>query len=261
MASQAPLVEMKNISISFGGIHAVDDASIDLHAGEVVALLGHNGAGKSTLIKILSGAYKRDEGQIFVNGEEASIHNPRDAKKYGIETIYQTLALADNVDAAANLFLGRELRTRWGTLDDVAMESETRKVMGRLNPRFQRFKEPVIKLSGGQRQSVAIARAIHFNARILIMDEPTAALGPQETAQVGELVKQLKADGIGIFLISHDIHDVFDLADRVCVMKNGRVVGTARVADVTEDEVLGMIILGKCPPGAIPGPGAMREAA
>jgi D-xylose transport system ATP-binding protein len=261
MASQAPLVEMKNISISFGGIHAVDDASIDLNAGEVVALLGHNGAGKSTLIKILSGAYKRDEGQIFVNGEEASIHNPRDAKKYGIETIYQTLALADNVDAAANLFLGRELRTRWGTLDDVAMESETRKVMGRLNPRFQRFKEPVIKLSGGQRQSVAIARAIHFNARILIMDEPTAALGPQETAQVGELVKQLKADGIGIFLISHDIHDVFDLADRVCVMKNGRVVGTARVADVTEDEVLGMIILGKCPPGAIPGPGAMREAA
>ena len=136
MSSQAPLVEMKNISISFGGIDAVDDASIDLNAGEVVALLGHNGAGKSTLIKILSGAYKRDEGTILVNGEDAAISNPRDAKKYGIETIYQTLALADNVDAAANLFLGRELRTRWGTLDDVAMESETRKVMGRLNPRF-----------------------------------------------------------------------------------------------------------------------------
>ena len=260
MAIDEPLVEMRNISISFGGIHAVDNASIDLHAGEVVALLGHNGAGKSTLIKILSGAYKRDEGQIFVNGAEAVIGNPRDAKKYGIETIYQTLALADNVDAAANLFLGRELRTRWGTLDDVAMESETRKVMGRLNPRFQRFKEPVIKLSGGQRQSVAIARAIHFNARILIMDEPTAALGPQETAQVVELVRQLKADGIGIFLISHDIHDVFDLADRVCVMKNGQVVGTARTGDVTEDEVLGMIILGKCPAGAVPGPGAMAEA-
>ena len=253
-----PLVELKNISISFGGIQAVDDASLDLHAGEVVALLGHNGAGKSTLIKILSGAYRRDTGMILVNGEEASIGNPRDAKKYGIETIYQTLALADNVDAAANLFLGRELRTRWGTLDDVAMESQTRKVMGRLNPRFQRFKEPVLKLSGGQRQSAAIARAIHFDARILIMDEPTAALGPQETAQVGELVKQLKADGIGIFLISHDIHDVFDLADRVCVMKNGQVVGTARTQDVTKDEVLGMIILGTCPPGATPGPGAAR---
>jgi len=140
MTDKPPLVEMKNISISFGGIHAVDDASIDLHAGEVVALLGHNGAGKSTLIKILSGAYKRDAGEILVNGEEARTDNPRDAKKYGIETTYQTLALADNVDAAANLFLGRELRTRWGSLDDVAMESQTRKVMGRLNPRFQRFK-------------------------------------------------------------------------------------------------------------------------
>jgi D-xylose transport system ATP-binding protein len=141
------------------------------------------------------------------------------------------------------------------------MESECRKVMGRLNPNFRRFKDPVRSLSGGQRQSVAIARAIHFNARILIMDEPTAALGPQETAQVAELVKQLKADGIGIFLISHDIHDVFDLADRVCVMKNGRVVGTAHTGNVTKDEVLGMIILGKCPPGAIPGPGAITMAA
>ncbi|MDF1599255.1 ATP-binding cassette domain-containing protein [Mesorhizobium sp. YIM 152430] len=261
MESRTPLVEMKNISISFGGIHAVDNASVDVFPGEVVALLGHNGAGKSTLIKILSGAYKRDAGEIFVNGQEAQIANPRDAKKYGIETIYQTLALADNVDAAANLFLGRELRTPWGTLDDVAMESETRKVMGRLNPRFQRFKEPVSKLSGGQRQSVAIARAIHFNARILIMDEPTAALGPQETQQVSELVLQLKQDGIGIFLISHDIHDVFDLADRVVVMKNGQVVGTARTSDVDQDEVLGMIILGKCPLGAIPGPGALKIAA
>ncbi|MDZ5699149.1 MULTISPECIES: ATP-binding cassette domain-containing protein [Phyllobacteriaceae] len=261
MADNTPLVEMKNISIAFGGIHAVEDVSVDLHAGEVVALVGHNGAGKSTLIKILSGAYKRDAGSIHVNGEEAQINNPRDAKKYGIETIYQTLALADNVDAAANLFLGRELRTAWGTLDDVAMESETRKVMGRLNPRFQRFKEPVSRLSGGQRQSVAIARAIYFNARILIMDEPTAALGPQETAQVSDLVRQLKKDGIGIFLISHDIHDVFDLADRVVVMKNGQVVGAASTEDVTEDEVLGMIILGKCPPGAVPGPGALQVAA
>jgi D-xylose transport system ATP-binding protein len=259
--ARTPLVAMKNISIAFGGIRAVDDASVDLYPGEVVGLLGHNGAGKSTLIKILSGAYKRDSGAIHVNGEEASISNPRDAKKYGIETIYQTLALADNVDAAANLFLGRELRTPWGTLDDVAMEAEARKVMGRLNPRFQRFKDPVVRLSGGQRQSVAIARAILFNARILIMDEPTAALGPQETAQVGELIKQLKSEGIGIFLISHDIHDVFDLADRVCVMKNGQVVGTAWTKDVTKDEVLGMIILGKCPPGAIPGPGAMAVAA
>ena len=254
----APLVEMRDISIAFGGIKAVDHASVDLYPGEVVGLLGHNGAGKSTLIKVLSGAYKRDHGAILINGEEVAINNPRDAKGVGIETIYQTLALADNVDAASNLFLGREVLTSWGTLDDSAMESEARKVMGRLNPNFRRFKDPVKSLSGGQRQSVAIARAIYFNARILIMDEPTAALGPQETAQVGELIKQLKADGIGIFLISHDIHDVFDLADRVSVMKNGQVVGTARTRDVTKDEVLGMIILGKCPPGAMPGPGAMQ---
>ena len=259
--SGVPAVEMRDIRVSFGGVHAVDGVSVDVYPGEVIGLVGGNGAGKSTLMKALSGARPPDAGEILINGQPASIHNPRDAKAYGIETIYQTLALADNVDAAANLFLGRELKSRWGTLDDVAMEAEARKVMGRLNPRFRRFKDPVMKLSGGQRQSVAIARAILFNARILIMDEPTAALGPQETAQVGELVKQLKADGIGIFLISHDMHDVFDLADRVCVMKNGRVVGTAHTKDVTKDEVLGMIILGKCPPGAIPGPGAMASAA
>ncbi|MEO1680441.1 MAG: ATP-binding cassette domain-containing protein [Pseudomonadota bacterium] len=255
-APVTPLVEMRNISIAFGGIHAVEDVSVDLRPGEVVGLLGHNGAGKSTLIKILSGAYQRDAGEIYLGGEKAAIDNPRDAKAYGIETIYQTLALADNVDAAANLFLGRELLTPWGTLDDAAMEAACREVMGRLNANFKRFKEPVAALSGGQRQSVAIARAIHFDARVLIMDEPTAALGPQETAQVADLIKQLKAQGIGIFLISHDIHDVFDLSDRVSVMKNGRLVGTARTEDVTKDEVLGMIILGKCPPGAVPGNGA-----
>ncbi len=256
--SGPPLVDMRDISISFGGIHAVEKASVNLWPGEVVALLGHNGAGKSTLIKILSGAYKRDSGEIFVRGEPARIDNPRDAKAAGIETIYQTLALADNVDAAANLFLGREILTPFGTLDDAAMEAEARKVMGRLNPNFRRFKEPVKALSGGQRQSVAIARAILFDAKILIMDEPTAALGPQETRQVGDLVKELKREGIGIFLISHDIHDVFDLADRVIVMKNGQVVGEALTSDVTKDEVLGMIILGKCPPGAKPGSGAAR---
>jgi D-xylose transport system ATP-binding protein len=259
LEKKTALVEMIDISVSFGGIKAVDGASVELYPGEVVALVGHNGAGKSTLIKVLSGAYKRDGGTIRVDGKEAVIHNPRDAKAYGIETIYQQLAVADNVDAAANLFLGRELVTPFGTLDDAAMESRAREVMGRLNPNFRRFKEPVKALSGGQRQSVAIARAILFNARILIMDEPTAALGPQETAQVGDLIKQLKADGIGIFLISHDIHDVFDLADRICVMKNGQVVGTALTTDVTKDEVLGMIILGKSPPGAIPGPGASKD--
>jgi D-xylose transport system ATP-binding protein len=257
-SAATPLVEMRNISLGFGGIKAVDDVSIELFPGEVVGLLGHNGAGKSTLIKILSGAYRADAGEIRVAGAPVSIATPRDAKAHGIETIYQTLALADNVDAAANIFLGREILTRWGTLDDAEMESRSRKVMARLNPHFKRFKEPVRALSGGQRQSVAIARAIEFDARVLIMDEPTAALGPAETRQVGELTLSLKKEGIGIFLISHDIHDVFDLADRLYVMKNGRLVGAAKTSDVTKDEVLGMIILGKCPPGAVPGPGALR---
>jgi len=258
-SEKAPLVGMSDMSIAFGGIKAVDHASVDLYAGEVLGLLGHNGAGKSTLIKILSGAYLRDTGEIRINGEVATINNPRDAKGYGIETIYQTLALADNLDAAANLFLGREIRTRWGTLDDAAMEAEARKVMGRLNPRFEKFKDPVKALSGGQRQSVAIARAILFNARILIMDEPTAALGPEETKQVADLILQLKKDGIGIFLISHDIEDVFELADRVAVMKNGAIVGTASTDDITKDDALGMIIAGKCPEAAIPGPGAIVD--
>lgn len=254
-----PLVEMNNISISFGGVKAVNDVSIDLFPGEVVGLLGHNGAGKSTLIKILSGAYEMESGEIRIQGKPVDIDNPRDAKDLGIETIYQTLALADNIDAAGNLFLGRELVSRWGTLDDSAMESACRHVMKRLNPNFQRFKDPVKLLSGGQRQSVAIAKALYFNARILVMDEPTAALGPQETAQVADLIKHLKSEGIGIFLISHDIHDVFDLSDRVSVMKTGQLVGSASVDKVSKDDVLGMIILGKCPEGAIPGPGAISE--
>ncbi|SHE66223.1 monosaccharide ABC transporter ATP-binding protein, CUT2 family [Loktanella atrilutea] len=242
-----PLVEMRNMSISFGGIQAVDDVSIDLYPGEVVGLLGHNGAGKSTLIKILSGAYHADSGEIFVNGEKATIANPRDARTYNIETIYQTLALADNLDAASNLFLGRELTTKMGMVDDAQMEAECRKIMHRLNPNFKKFAEPVSALSGGQRQSVAIARAVYFDAKILIMDEPTAALGPQETQMVAELVQELKRQGLGIFLISHDIADVMELCDRVSVMKNGQLVGTEKVEDVTDDDILGMIILGKKP--------------
>ncbi|MCZ4257924.1 ATP-binding cassette domain-containing protein [Sulfitobacter sp. PR48] len=242
-----PLVEMKNVSIAFGGVQAVDNVSINLHAGEVVGLLGHNGAGKSTLIKMLSGAYKMDSGEIWIEGKRATIHSPRDARDYNIETIYQTLALADNLDAASNLFLGRELITGLGFVDDDRMEAETRKIMARLNPNFKKLKEPVSALSGGQRQSVAIARAVYFNARILIMDEPTAALGVHETAMVAELIQELKKQGLGIFLISHDTREMMELCDRVAVMKNGQMVGTERVEDVTEDDILSMIILGKNP--------------
>ena len=247
MNTGTPLVEMRDISIAFGGIKAVDHVSIDLHPGEVVGLLGHNGAGKSTLIKCLSGAYQADHGEILINGERAEIANPRDARSYNIETIYQTLALADNLTAAQNLFLGRELVSSRGFLDESAMEAETRKIMGRLNPNFRKFYVPVSALSGGQRQSVAIARAVYFNAKILIMDEPTAALGPHETQMVAELIQELKKQGLGIFLIEHDIHAVMDLCDRASVMKNGQLVGTVNVKDVTDDDILGMIILGKKP--------------
>jgi D-xylose transport system ATP-binding protein len=243
----AALCEMRHIRVAFGGVHAVDDVSIDLHAGEVVGLVGGNGAGKTTLMRALSGAHRADAGQILIDGKPVSITNPRDAKAYNIECIYQTLALADNVAAPANVFLGRELTSTLGQLDDGAMEDATRKVMGRLNPNFTRFTTPVMSLSGGQRQAVAIARAVHFNARIMIMDEPTAALGPAETAQVRDLIRQLKNEGIGIFLISHDIHDVFDLSDRISVMYHGRIIGTVKKEDVTADQVLGMIILGKRP--------------
>ncbi len=245
-----PLLEMRNISIHFGGIKAVDDVSIDVMPGEVVGLLGHNGAGKSTLIKILSGAYKKDAGEIFIDGQKVEINSPRDARDHNIETIYQTLALSDNLDAASNLFLGREIVTKFGLVDDTAMEAESRKIMARLNPNFQRFSEPVRSLSGGQRQSVAIARAVYFNARILIMDEPTAALGVHETAMVADLIKELKNQGLGIFLISHDTREMMDLCDRVSVMKNGQLIGTERVEDVTEDDILSMIIMGKNPRAA-----------
>ena len=242
-----PLVEFRNIRVAFGGVHAVEDVSVDLHAGEVVAVVGGNGAGKSTLMHTLSGAHPADSGDIYINGQHVVIHNPRDARQHGIEVIYQKLALADNLDAAGNMFLGRELRSRTGSLDDSAMAAATARVMRRLNPRFTNLKTAVRSLSGGQRQSVAIARAVHFDAKILIMDEPTAALGPAETAQVRELIAQLKSEGIGIFLISHDIHDVFDVADRISVMLMGRLVDTVNKSDVTKDEVLAMIIAGKKP--------------
>ena len=244
-APRAPLVDMRDIRVSFGGVHAVDGVNIDLHEGEVVGLVGGNGAGKSTLMKVLSGAQSADSGEIHIRGEVASISSPRDAKTYGIECIYQTLALADNLDCPANIFLGRELVSRLGSLDDDAMEAASRTVLNRLNPNFKNFAAPVVSLSGGQRQAVAIGRAIHFEAKILIMDEPTAALGPAETAQVRDVIKQLKEEGIGIFLISHDIHDVFDLADRISVMYHGRIVDTVEKGSVTTDEVLAMIILGK----------------
>jgi len=239
------LVEIDGVHKAFGGVHAVENVSLNLYPGEVVAVLGHNGAGKSTLMKMLAGAFALDSGEIRIDGRAAKIATPADSQAFGIETIYQTLALADNLDSVANLFLGRELMTRWHTLDDNAMEKAARAVFQRLNPNFKNIRVPVRSLSGGQRQVVAISRALYFNAKILIMDEPCAALGPEETRMVHDLVRRLKADGVGIFLITHDMPDVFGLSERLAVMKNGRTVGVYRTSQLTEDEVLGMIIGGK----------------
>ncbi len=256
----APIVEVSGVSKRFGGLVAVDRVDCDLHPGEVVGLLGHNGAGKSTLIKVIAGVYPPDGGEIRIGGRQVSFASPRDARAAGIETIHQNLALADNIDAAGNLFLGREIMTPWRTLDSHRMEHEASKVIERLNPNFTEIARPVREMSGGQRQTVAIARALYFNARILIMDEPCASLGPAETRMVMDTIRRLRQEGLAIFLISHDMHQVFEACDRVTVMKNGRMVGTRRVADVTQDEVLGMIILGKLPErgaaGASPPAGA-----
>ncbi len=245
-----PLVQLQGITKAFGGVHAVEGVELDLMPGEVLGLLGHNGAGKSTLIKILSGVHTADSGKILIQGEEAAIRSTRDAKSFGIETIYQNLALSENLNSIANLFLGREITSHFGFMNDEAMEREARETLSRMKLRLPSLSALVANLSGGQRQAVAIARAIHFNARILIMDEPTAALGPEETAKVGALIRELAAQGIGIILISHDIHDVYDLADRLAVMKNGRLVGVVAAGDVNKDEVLAMIIAGTVPVAA-----------
>jgi ABC-type sugar transport system ATPase subunit len=253
-----PVLDLQDIGKSFPGVQALKGVDFDVRAGEVHALLGENGAGKSTLIKIVSGVHRPDAGTIRIDGKAVEFASPLDAQRAGIATIYQELLLFPELTVAENIFMGHAPRGRLGGIDWRAMRDQARALLASLDIHDLDPSKVVGTLSVGNRQRVEIAKALSQNARILIMDEPTAALGPQETAQVGELIKQLKADGIGIFLISHDIHDVFDLADRVAVMKNGQVVGVAKTTDVTKDEVLGMIILGKCPPGAIPGPGAIR---
>ena len=241
----SPLVEMRNIYKAFGGIRAVDGVSIAAKKGEVLGIVGHNGAGKSTLIKILSGAYSMDDGEILIGGSQAVINNPRDAQSYGIETLYQDLALAPNLNGAANLFLGREKTTGLGRVNNEQMLRSTREVVNRINPNFKAIDEPVFRLSGGQQQSIAIARALYFNAKVLIMDEPTAALGPNESAMFQELVVRLRDEGLAMLLISHDLHQVFDMSDRIMVMAGGREVGTHSTKDVTSDEILSMIIMGQ----------------
>lgn len=243
-----PLLQVDHLSKSYGGLLAVDDVSFQVNRGEVLALLGHNGAGKSTVVGILSGAVTPDHARIRINGELRTISSPHAARNLGIETIYQKLGLADNLSAAGNVFLGREIR-RWRFFrDDRRMNEAALDVLKRLSSTFVTVDKPALDLSGGQRQLIAIARALHFQAKILIMDEPTAALGPKESGVLRESVANLKAEGVGLILVSHDMHEVFELADRVVVMSNGGVVGTRSTRESTKEEILEMIILGQASP-------------
>ncbi|MGO8695930.1 MAG: ATP-binding cassette domain-containing protein [Rectinemataceae bacterium] len=240
------LLETKDITKRFGGLTAVDRVSIGVRAGEVLAVLGDNGAGKSTLIKMISGVYSPDEGEIFIGGEKADIASPMDALAAGIETIYQDLALAENLDVGANIFLGREkMKRRLGVLrvlDDAAMASEAQRVLDRLDIHIPSLRSTIRTLSGGQRQAVAISRSIYWDAKVLIMDEPTAALGIAEQRKVLSLVKTLKEQGIGVIIISHQMYDVFEVADRLAVMRRGVKVGERMVSETTPDEVVGLIV-------------------
>jgi D-xylose transport system ATP-binding protein len=258
------IVEMEGIIRLFGGVHALEGVSVHLHAGEVVGIIGHNGAGKSTLMKILSGALRPDGGEIRVSGKPVEIGSPIESHRLGIEMIFQDLALLDNLTAIENFFLGRELTRRvlGIRLNDTArMRQTAQEAIGQINPNFRNFDTEVGRLSGGQRQSISIARAVHLDTRVLIMDEPTAALGPEETEMVRQLVLRLKDRGLGIFMIGHDLQDVISLSDRIVAMRGGKVVGEIAADDADEDALLGMIISGKCPPAARPGPGAVGIAA
>ncbi len=242
-----PIVEMRGISKRYGGVQALDGAALDIYAGEVHALVGDNAAGKSTLIKILAGAVERDDGTIAFDGKPVELGTPRAAKALGVETVYQDLALADNLNVPANVFLGREV-TRGGLLrwflDNSGMEQQARALMGRLKINIPDVRLKVRSMSGGQRQSIAIARCVHFNARVIILDEPTAALGVEETRKVYALIRDMRDAGAAILLISHNLNHVFENCDRITVLKTGRLVGSRRVVDTSREEILRMIVTG-----------------
>lgn len=243
----SPLVQMRGITKKFGGVEALRNVDLDAYAGEVLAIVGDNGAGKSTLIKILTGVYQPTDGTISIDGQPVAFSTHAEATEKGIDAVYQTLALADHLDPAANMFLGNELtRSVLGVplLDNKKMRSETERVlMERLGVRLKSLDAPTESLSGGQRQAIAIARAVyHEGLRVLVMDEPTAALGPQETARTLKLIETVKVQGLAVILISHSLDDVFQVADRVHVQRRGRCVGVVKTADSNTQEVLGMIV-------------------
>jgi D-xylose transport system ATP-binding protein len=244
--SDTPLLELRGISKSFGSVQALTDVDMDVRAGEVVALVGDNGAGKSTLIKCIAGIHAADEGEILFEGDRVSINNPKDASRLGIEAVYQDLALCDNLDVVQNMYLGREARDVFYRLKEPIMEVKTAETLEGLRvTTIKSIRQPVASLSGGQRQSVAVARAVMWNSKLVILDEPTAALGVAQTEQVLELVRRLAQQGLGVILISHNLHDVFETAMRIVVLRLGRNVGVYDRAGTTEQEVVHAITAGR----------------
>ncbi|GGZ97722.1 ABC transporter ATP-binding protein [Streptomyces bluensis] len=238
--SATPVLALRGVSKRFGAVQALTDVELEVHAGEVVALVGDNGAGKSTLVKTIAGVHPIDEGVIEWDGRPVQINKPHDAQDLGIATVYQDLALCDNIDVVGNLFLGRELR-KWGVLDEVEMERRSQELLRTLSIRIPSVRIPIASLSGGQRQTVAIARSMLGEPKLVILDEPTAALGVEQTAQVLDLVERLRERGHAVILISHNMADVKAVADKVAVLRLGRNNGVFEVKSTSQEEIISAI--------------------
>jgi D-xylose transport system ATP-binding protein len=243
--SDTPLLELRSVSKSFGSVQALTDVDFEVRRGEVMALVGDNGAGKSTLVKCIAGTHTPDGGEIFFEGDEVNIHGPRDAAHLGIEVVYQDLALCDNLDVVQNMYLGREAHDRLLRLKEPVMQQRTAETLKGLRvTTIKSVRQTVATLSGGQRQSVAVARAVMWNSKLVILDEPTAALGVAQTEQVLELVRRLGEQGLGVVIISHNLHDIFETAHRITVLRLGRNVGVYERAKTTQQEVVAAITAG-----------------
>ena len=244
--NEAPVLELRDISKSFGSVQALTDVDLEVRRGEVMALVGDNGAGKSTLIKTVAGIHGADSGEIFFEGQEVHISGPRDAANLGIEVVYQDLALCDNLDVVQNMYLGREAHNTLQVLNEAVMEQKTASTLKSLAvTTIRSIRQQVATLSGGQRQSVAVARAVMWNSKLVILDEPTAALGVAQTEQVLALVKRLGEQGLAVILISHNLYDVFAVADRITVLRLGRNAGLFERTKTTQEEVVAAITSGK----------------
>jgi D-xylose transport system ATP-binding protein len=244
--SDTPLLELRGVSKHFGAVIALHEVDFTVPAGCVTALVGDNGAGKSTLIKCVAGIYRIDGGEILYDGQPVHVHGPRDAADLGIEIVYQDLALADNLDVVENMFLGREELEGLRTLDEVKMESRARETLKSLSvTTIRSVRQTVAGLSGGQRQSVAVAKAVMWNSRLVVLDEPTAALGVAQTRQVLDLVKRLAEQGLGVIIVSHNLHDIFEVADDITVLRLGQNVAEFKRTETTQQEVVEAITAGK----------------